>query len=159
MTLYFYNPNIWPETEYNKRLEEIAKITKKENLNLIIDEHDHKNWLKQTRPLAGEPEGGKRCELCYKIRLEETAKKAKELNCDFFATTLTISPHKNAEKINEIGLELEKKYDVKYMKSNWKKEGGFSESCKLSRELELYRQNYCGCEYSLRDMKLRKKHE
>jgi len=150
LTLYFYNPNIFPKEEYEKRLEEIAKITKQENLKLIIGEYEHEVWLKQVKHLALEPEGGRRCELCYKIRLEETAKKAKELSCDIFAATLTISPHKDADKINKIGLELEKQYNVKYLASDWKKDGGFSESCKLSRELELYRQNYCGCQFSMR---------
>ncbi len=150
LTLYFYNPNIFPEEEYEKRLEEIAKITKQKNLELIIGEYEHGNWLKQVKHLANEPEGGVRCELCYKIRLEEAVKKAKELNCDIFTTTLTISPHKDAEKINKIGKELEEQYNIKYMESDWKKEGGFKESCKLSKELDLYRQNYCGCEYSLK---------
>jgi len=149
LTLYFYNPNIWPEEEYKKRLEEIAKITRQENLKLIIGEYNHQDWLKQVRHLALEPEGGVRCEICYRIRLEDAVKKAKELSCDIFATTLTISPHKDADKINRIGLELANEYHVKYMESDWKKDGGFSESCKLSRELDLYRQNYCGCEYSL----------
>lgn len=162
VVLYFFNPNIYPQKEYNQRMEETKRIAKDMNLRLETDEYDHASWQKATCGLAFEPEGGRRCAICYNMRLNQAAIKAKELNCNIFATTLTISPHKKAEVINQIGHNLSARYNIEYLESNWKKQGGFQESCRLSRELNLYRQNYCGCEFSLRDMLLRqykKNHE
>jgi len=153
--LYFFNPNIYPREEYDKRAAETEQIAKDMNLELVVGEYQHHEWQKLTKGLAFEPEGGKRCEICYALRLTKAALKAKELSCNKFATTLTISPHKKAEAINNIGRSLAVNYGIEYLDSDWKKQGGFQESCRLSRELNLYRQNYCGCEFSLRDMLLR----
>ena len=147
---FFYNPNIHPREEYEKRLNEAEKLAKLWDFPLIVGEYDAERWFSAVRGLEDEPEGGKRCEVCYALRLEESAKLAKELACDAFATTLTISPHKKAEKINALGREAGERHGVEYLESNFKKRDGFKESVRLSRELGLYRQRYCGCRYSMR---------
>ena len=148
--LYFYNPNITLESEFIKRLNELKKyvLLNHKGVSVIETSHLSSDFYSVVAGLENEPERGKRCYICYKLRLEKTAQTARELNYDYFATTLTISPHKNAEWINEIGFELEKKYGVKYLPSDFKKENGYLNSIKLSKENGLYRQNYCGCEYS-----------
>jgi len=146
--LYFYNPNIFPQAEYNKRLKEINIITKKLGLNIIIGEYNHDKWLKLIKGYEKEPEKGKRCLICYQNRLEATAKKAKEKKFAYFATTLTVSPHKDAQAINKIGNNLAKKLGVKFLDKDFKKKDGHKKSVEASRRLGLYRQDYCGCEYS-----------
>jgi len=148
--LYFFNPNIFPKEEYERRLEETKKIANKFRLELIIGEYGYEKWLKIVKGLEKEPEGGKRCRACYQYRLKEAAKKAKENNCQIFATTLSISPHKDTRVINEVGSELVSKYGIKFLDKDFKKDDGFKKSCCLSKELRLYRQNYCGCEFSIR---------
>ncbi len=148
VTLFFYNPNIFPENEYNKRLGEAKKIAKKFNLKLIIGKYKHNEWLELIKGNEREPEKGKRCIICYHERLKETAVKAKEIGSDYFTTTLTISPRKDARAISEIGNGLADKYDIKFLDKDFKKQDGFKKTCELSRELGLYRQNYCGCEFS-----------
>ena len=148
VVLYFYNPNIFPNEEYNIRFNEVRKIAKKFNIKYITEKYDHQDWLKKIKGLEQEPEKGKRCVICYYDRLKKTAQKAKELNFDYFGTTLTVSPHKLADKISEIGNKLEKKYNIKYLDKDFKKKDGFKNACKFSKELNLYRQNYCGCEFS-----------
>jgi len=148
VVLYFYNPNIFPEEEYNIRFNEVERIAKKFNVKYITEKYDHQDWLKKIKGLEQEPEKGKRCVICYYDRLEKTAQKAKELNFDYFATTLTVSPHKLADKISKIGNKLEKKYNIKYLDKDFKKKDGFKNACKFSKELNLYRQDYCGCEFS-----------
>ncbi len=150
VALYFYNPNIFPEDEYNKRLEEAKKIADEFWLDLIIGGYGHKGWLKEINGLEKEPEKGKRCYVCYKLRIEETAKIAKAKDYDFFSTTLTISPHKDAGAISAIGRELARKHNIDFLDKDFKKQEGFKKSCELSRKLGLYRQNYCGCEFSVR---------
>lgn len=151
VTLFFYNPNIFPKEEWKKRLEEVKNICKTFKLKIITeDKYTHKNWLKKTEKLHKEPEGGSRCYVCYEDRLKKTAQKAKAKNFDLFTTTLSVSPHKDAAKILEIGEKLEKKYKIKFLAKDFKKNNGFLKSVTLSKALNLYRQNYCGCEFSRR---------
>jgi predicted adenine nucleotide alpha hydrolase (AANH) superfamily ATPase len=150
VSLFFYNPNIFPANECEARAAEAEKIAKKFGLKIIIGENDHKKWLKKVRGYENEPERGERCVICYEDRLKETAKKAKVEDFQFFATTLSVSPHKNAELLNLIGEDLAKKYGIKFVPSDFKKKDGFKKASLLSKELDLYRQNYCGCEFSIR---------
>lgn len=148
--IYFYNPNIHPENEYLKRKDDIVKVKeifKVENIDDVI--YDVEKWHKICDEFANEKEGGKRCEQCFKMRLLKTAEKAKEKGINYFATTLTISPHKNADLINKIGNEVAKEYLINYLPSNFKKQDGFKKSIEHSKKYNLYRQNYCGCVYSI----------
>ena len=151
ITLFFYNPNIAPESEYNFRAEELARLIKEHpdfrNVKLIVPEYDSTPFFEMAKGKEKLKEGGERCFDCYRLRLAETAKAAVG-KYDYFCTTLSISPHKNAEKLNTIGLELEKIYGVKYLPSDFKKKGGYQRSIALSKEYGLYRQDYCGCAYS-----------
>ena len=146
---FFYNPNIHPKEEYKKRLEDMRALSKKWNVPLHEGEYDKDRWLELAERYKDEPEGGRRCEICYAMRLEEAAKMARDEEYDVFGAVLTISPHKDAEKINEMGHELGSRYGVPYLESDFKKHDGFKKSVELSKELELYRQNYCGCIYSM----------
>ncbi len=145
---YFYNPNIHPEREYKKRLEETRRLAKEWGFKLYEGRYNTEDWFRETKGLEGEPEGGRRCEVCYRIRLEKTAEFGKEMGFDSFTTTLTISPHKPAGVIHKIGEEIGKRYGIKFLKEDFKKRDGFKKSVELSKELGLYRQVYCGCEYS-----------
>lgn len=148
---YFYNPNIHPDEEYEKRLNELKYFCKQNETELIIKENDTDEWFKITEGLENEPEGGARCFACYRFRLEQTAKYAKENGYDYFSTVLTISPHKNATEINKIGKELEEKYKIAFLEENFKKKDGFKKSLELSKKYDLFRQDYCGCVYSIRN--------
>ena len=155
VVLYFYNPSIYPEEEYKKRLNETKKIARQFRLKLIIGEYNHQVWLEKIKGLEKEPEKGKRCKVCYQDRLKNTARLAKERKIRYFATTLTISPHKDARIINRIGKSLEKKHriypsgiGVKFIDIDFKKKDGFKKSAELAKKLGLYRQDYCGCEFS-----------
>ena len=148
---YFYNPNIHPEREYRKRLEETKKLSGKYGFKLYEGRYDTKNWFKKIKGLEEKPEGGKRCEICYRIRLEQTARFAKKEGFDGFTTTLTISPHKPTGLISEMGKEIGQKYGVTFLKEDFKKKGGFKKSVELSKDIGLYRQVYCGCECSRRE--------
>ena len=151
----YYNPNIEPEEEYLKRKHEQIKFInefKGDNpVNLIDADYDNEDFMEDLHPLKDEKEGGARCAVCIKKRMEYTAKKAKELGYDFFTTTLTVSPHKNSEMINKIGASLEEKYNIKFLYSDFKKEDGYLKSIKYAKEYDLYRHNYCGCRYSIYD--------
>lgn len=148
---YFYNPNMYPEKEYELRLQEAKRLFEEMGVEFICQEkYQHEQWLKCCAGLENEPEGGKRCLKCYRFRLERTAEKAKELNFDIFATTLTISPYKKAVLINPIGAEIAQKYQLEFLSADFKKQGGFQQSLELSAKHNLYRQNYCGCEFSRR---------
>jgi len=155
ITVIYYNPNIYPYQEYLKRKnEEIRFIREYKSINKldIIDcDYDNDVWNKMSLGLEDEPERGKRCLKCYNLRMEYTAKKAKNLGYDYFATTLTLSPLKNSDVINHIGYALGKKYNIKYLYSDFKKKNGYLRSIELSKEYNLYRQNYCGCIYSKKD--------
>lgn len=155
LTVYYYNPNISEWEEYKKRAEEQKKLIDALNnekptfpMGIIEEAYEPENFYQIARGLENCPEGGERCFLCYGLRLEKTAQKAKEEGYDFFTTTLTISPLKNAEKINTIGKRLEEKYKVAFLPSDFKKKDGYKNSIELSKKYELYRQNFCGCIYS-----------
>ncbi len=155
VTVLYYNPNIYPKEEYEKRLNEQVKIISsmkfKNDVTLMECEYDENEFLSFTKGMENEVEGGKRCKECFILRLNETAKKAKENSFDYFTTTLSVSPHKNAQMLNEIGMELQKKYGVRYLVSDFKKKEGYKRSIQLSKEFDLYRQEYCGCRFSLRE--------
>ena len=150
LTIYYFNPNIDTFEEYQKRLNEQINYCQKLNIKVIGEEHQKELFLSAVSGKENEKEGGARCSVCFNLRLTQTAKKAKEEKFDFFATTLTVSPLKNATLINEIGLEIEKGIGVKYLPTDFKKGGGYLRSIELSKENGLYRQNYCGCEFSKR---------
>lgn len=152
ITIFFYNPNIYPKEEYDKRLAEFAKLG---NYPLIEGPYSPDAFYEDILGMEELPEGSHRCFTCYEIRLEETAKVAAQNNFDFFTTTLSISPYKNAEKINEIGLALEDDYGVSFLYSNFKKNDGYKRSIELCKELGIYRQSYCGCIFSYEDMRKR----
>lgn len=150
LILYFFNPNIFPKEEYDKRFEETKRIAKKLGLKLIAGEYNHEKWLQAVTGLEKEAEGGGRCLVCYQYRLEEASRLAKKNDCGFLATTLSISPHKDSEIINKAGVEAAKKFGIVFLEKDFKEKDGFKKSCQLSKKLELYRQNYCGCEFSIR---------
>lgn len=154
ITILYYNPNIYPKDEYIKRKEEqiklINEIEHKNKIDIIDCDYEKNIYENTIKGLENEPEGGKRCQQCFILRLEKTAQIAKKLNYNYFSTTLTVSPHKNSTIINNIGYELEKKYNIKWLPSDYKKEEGYKKSIELSKKYNLYRQDYCGCKYSIR---------
>ena len=153
LKLYFYNPNIYPKEEYDKRLSQFDKLLSSPDFSgcteLIPSVYEPEKFEAAIAGLENEKEGGRRCEECFRLRLFETAKKAKEIGADYFCTTLTVSPHKNSEVLNRIGREAQDKYNIKFLPSDFKKKEGYKRSVELSNKLELYRQNYCGCKYSI----------
>jgi len=153
ITIFYSNDNIYPKSEYDKRLDEISTFVKKisNDIDVIYDEYNESDFDNAISGLESLGEKSKRCYECYKLRLEKTAIKAKKLNYDYFTTTLSISPYKVEKWINEIGYMLEDKYQIKYLYSNFKKDDGYNDSIKLSNEYGLYRQDYCGCKYSLKE--------
>ncbi len=148
---YFCNPNIHPPKEHEKRLSETKKFMESMGLRLYVSPCTAARWLEEVKEFEDEPEGGHRCLICYRMRLEETAKFAKRMGFDCFTTTLTISPHKSSKVILSMGREIESKYGVRFLSFDFKKKGGFTKSVKASTEAGLYRQDYCGCAYSLKD--------
>lgn len=150
VTYFFYNPSIFPESEYKKRLAEARDIAKKYNISFVTGPYDHQAWLERIKGYENEPEKGRRCQLCYYDRLKTAAVLAEKKGFDYFTTTLTISPHKDAGAISKIGKELENEFRIKFLDQDFKKQEGFKESVELSRKLNLYRQTYCGCEFSYR---------
>lgn len=155
ITIFYYNPNISPKEEFDKRIEEqkklIRELTVKNKVEFIEGNYDNSKYENAIQGLEFEKEGGSRCHICYQLRLEETAKLAKEKGFNYFTTTLSISPYKNAKVLNEIGEELEKIYHVNYLYADFKKKDGYKRSIELSRIYHLYRQDYCGCKYSKRN--------
>ena len=155
ITILFYNPNINNDTEYNKRLQELERFVKEFKTNnpvkVISLGYNHDEYLQTVLGLEEEKEGGSRCLKCYRLRLEKTFEYAKKYNFDYVTTTLTISPLKNSQVINKIGSELENIYHINYLYSDFKKKEGYKRSIVLSHEYNLYRQDYCGCEFSKRD--------
>lgn len=147
---FFYNPNIHPDEEYHKRLMEVQRISALWRVLVDVGPHDHERFLDAARGLEAEVEGGKRCLVCYRLRLEETARRAADNGCTHLATTLTIAPMKKAAAINPIGREAAVRYGLVFEDADWKKRDGFKHSIELSQDLGLYRQNYCGCEFSRR---------
>lgn len=157
IVILYYNPNIYPEEEYLKRKNEEIKYINHLNetdkdikISMLDADYESEKFYEVTKGYENEREGGARCAICFKLRLEKTAKLAKENGFDLFGTTLTVSPHKNAELINSIGLAIEKETGVKFLVSNFKKQDGYKLSIELSKQNNIYRQNYCGCEFALR---------
>jgi predicted adenine nucleotide alpha hydrolase (AANH) superfamily ATPase/VanZ family protein len=148
VSLYFYNPNIFPKKEYKIREEEAVKIAKKNKIKLYKEKYNHNSWLRLIKGREKDKERGRRCAICYKDRLKKTVLFAKNNKFDFFTTTLSVSPHKDAKEIIKIGKELEKKYRVVFLEKDFKKRDGFKKASALSKKLNLYRQDYCGCEFS-----------
>ncbi len=155
ITILYYNPNIFPYEEYEKRKREqiklIHELNENNNLSFIDCDYDNELYNKSVKGFENEPERGSRCSICYEMRMEKAAIIAKENGYDYFCTTLSVSPYKNADLINEIGEILEKKYNIKWLYSDFKKKDGYKKSIILSEKYGLYRQNYCGCIYSKRD--------
>ena len=147
--VYFYNPNIYPQEEYLKRLNAEKTLCNHFGCELIEEDYEPKVFYEFVKGLEDEPEKGKRCDKCFELRLEKTAQKALELGIEEFATSITISPHKNYEKLTQIGNETAKKYNLKYISTNFRKQDGFLKTNQISKSLGLYRQNYCGCEFSI----------
>ncbi len=159
ITLFFYNPNISPQSEYTLRYEELSRLVGEmelsDSVRLVKGDYDHDRFLDMARGLEQLPEGGERCRGCYALRLEAAAKYAKAHGFDYFTTTLSISPHKNSTWLCEIGGELSGRYDIPYLVSDFKKRNGYKRSCELSDIHSLYRQAFCGCAYSRRDAEAR----
>ena len=159
ITILYYNPNITEKEEYEKRLNEIENFVKKlnvDNIKVLRGRYNPKEFFDIATGLEEEKERGKRCYKCYELRLEETAKIAEQKNFDYFTTTLSISPHKNSNWLNEIGQNLNKKYIPKYLYADFKKKNGYKRSIELSKKYHLYRQDYCGCIYSKKERELTK---
>lgn len=158
ITVFYYNPNIFPRKEYEKRREEQIRYIKELNICDIYENkieytdigYDDESFKKILKGKENQREGSQRCFECFELRLEKTAQQAQKQEFDYFTTTLTVSPYKNAQKLNQIGKELEEKYNVKYLFSDFKKKEGYKKSIVISKEHDLYRQHYCGCESSLK---------
>jgi predicted adenine nucleotide alpha hydrolase (AANH) superfamily ATPase len=148
--VFYYNPNVYPGEEYMKRKEEIVRLARRWNFTVTAGEYDPDRWFERVQGLEDEPERGRRCEICIRMRLEKTAEFAREGGCEAFATTLTLSPRKDAVMINRIGFEISERMQIPYLESDFKKKDGFKESLIISKEEGLYRQDYCGCKYSRR---------
>lgn len=155
ITAFFYNPNISTKSEYEHRAEELIRFIKEKDfenpVDTIISPYNPNEFYNMAMGLEECEEGGPRCFKCYGLRLEKSAQIAKEGGFDYFTTTLSISPLKNSQKLNEIGANLEEKYGIKYLYSDFKKNNGYKRSIELSKEYDLYRQNFCGCEFSKRE--------
>ena len=155
ITIFYYNPNITDEVEYLKRIDEVKRlihsVSSRYPIHLKEGRYQPDEFWRMSKGLENEPERGKRCYKCYELRLEETARIADEFHFPYFCTTLTLSPHKNSNWINEIGERLDKEYSTHYLYSDFKKKNGYKRSIELSKKYDLYRQDYCGCIYSKRD--------
>ena len=151
ISVLYYNPNIFPENEYKKRKNEQIRMLQMlyPEVSIIDCDYEYDKFLLAVKGLEQEKEGGTRCEVCYRLRMEQTAKKAKEMGFDCFATTLSVSPYKDAELLNQIGQDIASRIGVTYLISNFKKKNGYLRSIQLSKEYNLYRQNYCGCPFSM----------
>lgn len=154
VTVYYYNPNIFPADEFYRRAEEqkrlVEEISLPRKVSTIIESYDEGEFLAAVKGLEGEPEGGDRCTECFRLRLGKTGEKAKELGFDYFTTTLSVSPHKNSHRLNAVGGETAEKCGVKYLYSDFKKKEGYKRSLELSAKYGLYRQAYCGCRFAAR---------
>lgn len=156
VTLYYYNPNITDREEYLKRRDTLISFLDRYNeenrdrfhIEFLEGKYDTEEYLARTKDLADEPEGGKRCDVCFAMRLTECAHTAAELGYEYFTTTMSVSPHKNYDKIKNLGEALEAETGVKYLDKDFKKQNGFGRSVEMSKQYEMYRQNFCGCEYA-----------
>lgn len=145
ITLYYFNPNTYPESEYNLRAEQFGKLT---DLPLIVCKYDHNQFLQSIKGFEDNVEGGQRCQKCISLRLQQSFEYAKNNNFDYVTTTLSISPHKDAQFINICGKNLQQVYNICYLYADFKKDNGYLNSINLSKQFNLYRQDYCGCEFS-----------
>ncbi len=163
ITLFFFNPNISPESEYEFRLNELRRLIGEmplpPSVKIMSGRYCPEEFYGMAKGLEALPEGGSRCYGCYRLRLSETARIAKENGFDYFTTTLSISPYKNAEWLNSIGKDEGEKYGISYLFSDFKKKNGYKRSCELSELYSLYRQDYCGCEFSKQESENRKKYK
>ena len=150
ITAYFYNPNIDTENEFDYRAQELKRYCSLQKVDCVTEEYQKQEFLSAILGFEKEIEGGARCGKCFYLRLKKTAEKAKEMGAEYFATTLTVSPLKNAGLLNEIGEKIANEVGVKFLPSDFKKRGGYLRSIELSKQFDLYRQNYCGCEFSKR---------
>jgi predicted adenine nucleotide alpha hydrolase (AANH) superfamily ATPase len=150
LVLFFYNPNIFPKEEYERRLAEAERFAAGRNIRFIRGDWEHENWLRAVKGLEQEPEGGKRCAACFEFRLGKAAMMARQQGADGFTTTLTISPHKQAADVNSAGKEAGDREGVSFIPEDFKKKDGFLKSCRAASEAGMYRQDYCGCEFSVR---------
>jgi predicted adenine nucleotide alpha hydrolase (AANH) superfamily ATPase len=148
--VFFTNDNIYPQAEYERRQEEIKKYCQIQGVEFLTSDYHPEAWLAAVKGLENEPEGGARCLVCFRYRLAKTAHQARAIGCDFFASTLSISPHKNSAVVNAVGQEVSEKIGVPFLAADWKENNGFQCSCELSHQHQFYRQNYCGCQFSLR---------
>jgi predicted adenine nucleotide alpha hydrolase (AANH) superfamily ATPase len=151
VTAHFYNPNIHPREEYERRLQETKRWCETTGVPLVADAYDESRWHELVRGHEGDPERGERCWICYEMRLRRTGEYAREHGFEWFTTTLTLSPHKDAARVNEIGRRLGEELGVRWLEADFKKGGGYERSLELSREHGFYRQAYCGCVYSRRE--------
>lgn len=149
VVVYFFNPNIYPESEYQKRLEAQQTLCKELGCKLIEGEYNPESYFDYVSGLENEPEKGKRCDKCFELRLLNTAQLAQKLGINEFTTSIVISPHKNFQKVTQIGEKIAADYNLTYKAIDFKKQDGFLKTNKISKELNLYRQNYCGCKFSL----------
>lgn len=147
VTGYFYNPNIYPQKEYEQRLAVVRQASQLLNFTLVEGLYEDSAWQERIQGLEAEPEGGKRCQVCFRVRLQKTAEKAKELGIEHIASTLSVSPHKNAQEINQIGSEV----CAGFLPYDFKKQDGFKKTMDYAKEHNFYRQHYCGCEYSMKE--------
>ncbi len=150
VTAFYYNPNIYPDGEYNIRMNEAAAWCARVDIPFIEEQPDRQQWLAMTRGHEQDPERGERCTICYRMRLERTASFAQRHGYEMFGTDLTISPHKDAERINRLGHALAEQYGIDFLPANFKKQDGFKKAMRISRQNNFYRQDYCGCIYSFR---------
>lgn len=151
VTVFFYNPNIHPQSEYEHRLSEQRRLCGLLNIPLVECVYDTQSFFDSVRGLEQEPEGGARCRKCFELRLDNTARLAKAAGFELFTATLTVSPHKNAGVINDAGLAAARRHKIEWLPCDFKKRGGYQRSIELSRQYELYRQHYCGCTFSKQD--------
>ena len=150
IVVYFYNPNIYPDYEYQKRLEAERTLCNHFDVKLIEAEYNPNEYYDFVKGLENEPEKGLRCDKCFELRLRKTAEFAKSIGIRKFTTSITVSPHKNFDKLSKIGFKISEEFEINYLAYNFKKQDGFLKTNKISRELSLYRQNYCGCKFSLK---------
>ena len=144
ITFYYFNPNIYPYEEYKLRQDEFKKL----GVNIVVETYNHDEFLTVVKGREQDNEGGARCQICIAHRMDKSFRYAKENNFDIVTTTLSISPHKDCDFINNLGEQLQEKYEIKYLHSDFKKENGYLRSIQLCKELQIYRQDYCGCEFS-----------
>ena len=160
ITVFYYNPNIYPDEEYFHRAREqqafIERFPAKHPISFVEGDFDKERFFQSVKGLENEPERGARCNVCFELRLGEAASMARQMNMDYFTTTLSISPMKDAALLNDIGSKMDEKYGVKYLHSDFKKKNGYKRSCELSQAYGMYRQDYCGCVFSYNESKARR---